>query len=760
MDIVFTRNELRTAGYVVYLAGIEVPVVSVRRDWNIGQHPTLSIDMVPDKTLRSIGKEDRLPVAVFYLDRHFDKTHKFCLYFDGYVVERSYEKTEASAVIRLNCVAHTKVFADLYGQYMTDFNSQLVGTLTPDPAAIPFPHSGLTFPASLLYSGLNPTKNAKSIRRPYDILENVLRACGGIDEIQSLGAPLSSSFFLRYMRRFNFFNRTLPSPLLETDETYMADGIFPILTAIRAHQSIATMHQRLASIGEGISLWDTIQLLYNQMLYETLVIPSAPIAQVNLKPASLRGEVLGPPKWNMSDTAKADVVSGKATGNPFSVSAKVYPDPTKPNRLINCVTKPQAIFGVPPHCNVIFPSMIRSHVYSDNEEMKPTRIYVGDMQTPQLFNFFGILAELSRIRTGYPAEVKDAMAKWAGSKTQQGNSFLSNKNFLIWPGEYFSGPRVIEEPLPEWFPYIDDILRYSDNTEIAEQARRDMSAVYAHYEFVRRRGTAGRGGVTLDFDPYIVPGFSTMILDDLDTGIVQHAYVVSVSDVLSERAMQTSITYAFAQTLDEFLTALYEARSGNNEVETAYPDLGAAPPIPIESVRRVFQELTNAEEYFRRLFKQNVASSDVSRTAAFDLRKAIELVLRGGTTASLLDNNNLTLPYERVQPTTAYADCFEYSDAALKRVSRPICTLDDYINFHRNGVRHGVIEAEDSVFGKGARYYTRIMDYSIGPGEQAPEIGSNGIPLEAFEFDLRDDWVALLKEYRQRVLFDLHPHKG
>ena len=52
----------------VYINGIEVPAKSVSLRYGVWQIPEMQIDMVADPVITRLGAEDRVQVAVFYLD--------------------------------------------------------------------------------------------------------------------------------------------------------------------------------------------------------------------------------------------------------------------------------------------------------------------------------------------------------------------------------------------------------------------------------------------------------------------------------------------------------------------------------------------------------------------------------------------------------------------------------------------------------------------------------------------------------------------
>jgi hypothetical protein len=62
----YTVNMPKQAGWLVYINGLEIPVLSMAASFGVWQMPTLTVDLVPHPILTRIGAEDRLQVAVFF----------------------------------------------------------------------------------------------------------------------------------------------------------------------------------------------------------------------------------------------------------------------------------------------------------------------------------------------------------------------------------------------------------------------------------------------------------------------------------------------------------------------------------------------------------------------------------------------------------------------------------------------------------------------------------------------------------------------
>ena len=826
----FTEDRPHEGSYVVYFNGIEVPCQSIQVDMGVGEIPRASINMAPDKELQRLGAEDRVQVAAFFLDDYYTELSgnkpDFRLLFEGDILGWQYTNSSRGRSLQFTAVNFLKILQELYVSFVQGLDSLVTGTLESlkDPAKILSSQFGPTFPASLLYVGLN-TEVGKLIRRPYDLVENALRSCTGTLEQNKLGSVAATNFFARYMRRTGFLDRFIPSPLLEIDHMRLSEeddpeGIFPLLRYVRQQDTLDLFKTHMNQMANE-DMWTVINDVFSRMYYEILAITTAPIAQVNLTGPGIKGDVLGPPEFSGA-AEKADreaaVTKAALSGSlgDLLAAASGSVSPSKPNRILNYVTKPQWLFGIPPACNVIFPSMYEQFTYAENYDAQPTRVYMNNNWIVNSFQKRGGLAEFAIPHSGYPKQVQQELERRSGIRTQ-GNETVSGKNFLVWPEEYFKGPRMLEADLPDWFmtlfqnanrktdyvvkdpPIEQDVLiqllgwpvstedgilvegatdpiqqsffflppdRPPTEEELLDAKRQKLSwlqQIYARYEYYRKRAAYRNGAVQMMFNPYVVPGFPTAIFDDVSTGNHVMGYVVSVSHRLSSTGMSTSISYTLGQTLDEYLHQILDARVGANPELRKYI-VSAAPPNPIPEVRAVTQVLEQAEEYFTTLFHQRqIYKYGPVKTGAFNVHSAINLILESGEVVKVDDDYELLFKdhldnYTKVIPSNDYNEMFDQAQAAMRFVSRPICTLEEYINFHEKGVRRGKIGIHNKQQAKGAVFYEKILDLIQGPGE-APVIDENNAPQEGVIADTRANWEQRLVNYRTKFLFQLHPQE-
>ena len=177
----------------------------------------------------------------------------------------------------------------------------------------------------------------------------------------------------------------------------------------------------LSQIQNRGSMWDMLQLLYQTVFMEVAMLPRMPLVSVDLQSGSIQ------------PTAP---ISGA-------------PSPTQPRRLPNYFAKPQMLFGLPPACNVIFPSQIKMYSYEENYATQPTRLYFNDEVIPSI---------LKSADTGLGQAIQNTLtlayppAADAANAARRTNPKVNGKNVLIVPEELYKGPVMDRRSIPPWVP--------------------------------------------------------------------------------------------------------------------------------------------------------------------------------------------------------------------------------------------------------------------------------------------------------------------
>ena len=805
--------------WLVYLNGIEVPCTNASVQYGVGVIPEATISFPPHRLLHRLGAEDKVEVVIFFLDDLADPANpEFKLLFEGEILGWSYTAAATGRQMTFNAVADISIFTQLHFFFLNNVDAVAANVANAGSGAEGVSQAGAIYPFSLFKKGLLFTTPIKpndppvpDITRPYEILYNVVRGMVDVGLDPKRRAIPSVNFFARWVRKRNFVNRFAALPIFEDQLADSAKGVFPILQAAQATSAMQAVQQNLAqTIGDAGTLWEVLKEVFGHVFFEVCMLPTAPAARVRLSD----GTIVGP---------------GGSTGGAI--------DPTEPMRLVNYFVKPQMYFGIAPTCNVMFPSMISNYSYSESYVAQPTRTYVND----QFIS--GVLAQnvftAAALTFGYPEEVDavlaaktgkaqaaaDAAAKAAGktSGVVAGSRrvSLSGKNMLVFPEEFFKGPVVHRMPVPAWFTYLknkEPVTSTNASTQPAtadvEESRslHQLMSSYVEYEHFRARYEKRGGAVNMAWNPYVVPGFPCVIFDQQASSFHTVGYLTNVMQTLTENGMDTAINYSMSRTIPEMLDLLQSELAKNPG-----KIFGSAPLEPITSIRDIIQDFTQAEQFYNALFFQRQSMSK-GKKASFDFREVlgyengtntpdaikIENVAVGSSTAntSTAPNQSLepsgstsastvrvtTLVGNRdVTPLPSFVPVFNQYDTAMQYISRPICTLKDYVSFLHAGTPlselmqpdeniNGTkllpqVVAGDKRFGT-VTYYKRIKRLIQGPGDVPPPsvLGYTGAGGESVAFEgtptgvteyvqTRVDWDTVLEAYRAEMYSRMGPQQ-
>jgi len=538
-----------------------------------------------------------------------------------------------------------------------------------------------------------------------------------------------------------------------------------------------------ASVGEAGSAWELLKQVLGYMYMEILTVPS-PVAARTVKGT---GEIV--PRAGVQPPTRDQVDSIPA----FFV-------------------KPMCTFALPPACNIVFPSMLQNFSHEEDYRAQPTRLYmcehfISDIVAPKAGSVRNFAQEL--MVTGYPNGVRKRMKDLLSASPE-----ANNKAFLRFPEELFIGPRSKQLNAPPWMYMLSQQGKGKD-TEVSPAEKAIMEAAivasvkdgsasvlgalfdqYAKYEFFRARYAARNGGMSLAWDPFIVPGLPVAVFDRDGDGFEMMGYANTVSHVMSagpQGTMATQVGLTFLRTMPEFLGLVGEEvlESATQSVETPtpsefFPDEEAAtpqvadisPPEVIPDVRKYFQFVDTTKDLYRRMLYGGGVRPD---TTVFDWSEMFNVKNQYGDVLDLNTEAWKLDPYVSLSPKEEYRGLFDNYDAAMRFVARPGCSLKEYIEtWHEKPLQQlleeGTVAGETrSFYGvagdkskqKGAVFWTRIYTLVQGPGPTpaatvtnmgpAPDYASAG--KDALEFvdrstgmpETRQDWDTILLEYRKII---------
>jgi hypothetical protein len=668
-------NKAYQTSWIVYINGLQVPVVSASVSYGVWQIPECELTVIPDPILTRLGAEDRIAVQVFYCDYWQEPGQaKFRLMFDGEIVGWSYVNVQRGRAISFNCVDYIQIWTQLFFFFMSNVDDVAVGVSAEEIGVgineVTLPGFGPIYPYSLFAQGLTGegspagedtdsqegNQTVPLIERPIDFIYNVVR--GLIDANLPNRSVPAANFFAPWTQRTKFHRRWVALPYLERASD---PGIFPILRAVRADFAVQAVAQMTSRIGSSASIWEMFHEILQVLMMEINMLPT---------PAAV----------------KSDHQSLEIQGLP--------PEQTRgmtPIFLTNYFTKPQFLFGVPPVCNVFFPSQLVHYAYNEDYITQPTRMYFSE---ESWVNYLNTDANVS---PGLGALLRDALAVAHPEEVHQAarsavdNPGENGKNLLVFPEEFFKGPVVDRRPMPTWFAFLGQSQVNNETTpteggedaeELADETTtpssdiapgdtdRNVFRLYAKYEYFKERYSRRTGGLQLAFNPYPVPGFPCAIFDHRSTQVDTVGYIMNVRQNLFVGGWQTQVSYSYGRTFQEmfglmrqqfeFETQVIRERSAETIADVAIASTGAegersadfsdraeligaiasAPPEPIREIRDIIQNFQRAEQFYRSLFFRTKAP-DADAVTSDQVRDETDRRTLGTDPVPLQESNGL-----------------------------------------------------------------------------------------------------------------------
>lgn len=463
----FASSAPHQAAFIVYINGLEVPAKSVSMRFGVWVTPEMQVEMVADPVLIRLGNEDRVQVAVFYLDDcAVDPSvqPEFRLFGEGEITGWGYRNTSGGRSIVFTVVNQIAIFTQLFVQFMTTLDDMVGHSAAIDSTTkISVPSSELVFPFALFQQGLLPTQGQKNslITRPFDFLYNAVRwMMDSVVPADQRTVP-AANFFTRWARLTNFHNRFAGCPSF--DATSNA-SVFPVLQALQSTSAIdAVIKNLIPNVQNTGSIWDMLQLVFQTMLMEIAMIPGMPLVSVSLATGMVLQTDFSSHQLVLSDVftsgpgipppvnTPAYTALGAGARGQWVPTVSDAARATQPLRMQNYFPKPQMLFSIPPSCNVIFPSQLKTIAYEENYATQPTRLYLNDEVLTQIVKApqSGLTQSIENALTiAYPP-LADQILQSALKQP-----IYHAKNFLLYPEEFFKGPVMDRRTAPPWLFFL------------------------------------------------------------------------------------------------------------------------------------------------------------------------------------------------------------------------------------------------------------------------------------------------------------------
>lgn len=720
--------------YAVYFAGTHVPAENVTINNSGWSMPQANIVVPASDLMLRFGHDDRVQVAIFYLDHFFEaeEESKYRLIFDGEITSWSLSRSSASSNIAFTAVSHLQIFAELFIDFITSLQDHARGSIDMGDGAS-FKQYYATFPGMFFKKGLTP--DGDFIKRPYEFVRNMLQALateGVASGAGSSRAYLRSTpaikFFDKHRKFIKMAKRFCACPVVEDRLATENNFAFPLIEAVGNQSVIRALVQQSMGFNSKTSAWQLLYTVFNLMFYDILFLNAAPYILSDLNGNILtRGSTDYPRTTDdhmfllLDDDADVPYPLKDDDGNEIKIvideayQVEQQPFPVLPGaidgysfpQLGQFVTKPLTSFAIPPLCNVVFPSMVTNWSYNENYATQPTRMELID---DEWLSTMGVGADGLNIvaddllRTGYPFEI-DRRFKAAAGRFKNN---VSTHDVLLWPDEYFRGVVMNREVAPGWLRYLanNDDLRNAHQNEVENGVAgrpsnlEDLSTaaqelytrpdgseittverlfmIYAKYKFFLEKYSRRSGQISMQFNPYIVPGMPLLLLDHTGTRAHMMGLVSAVSWSMGPGGFSTNVSFSMGRMCDENESLLRKDwLKEDPELGTALPYL-VGPDDPVYTVAENFQTYEGADLVYGSLFFPGVEKETYAAPYQFFLDREVGV---DQSEAIALDGSSVPTNQWPLKIKEEFKDIASSYTEAMKYIARPVISIDEYIHF-------------------------------------------------------------------------------
>lgn len=818
--------QVQNVAYLVYIAGVYAPTINVSMSYGMMGFPVASITVAADSTMTKFGEEDRVPVVVFFLDSWFSKespehgiTPTWRLLYEGDITQWTFSKSLGGRSITFQTIHHISVLNSMSMIYLNAKGKSFMQNKS--QANVGASQSVSTNPEMQVLSFFRKGAYGRGlINRPMDFINNLLvgMKIGGApkegihEEITEIDTSLedasssktsskdyesvriaafsavsaASEFFIKYNRRNKIDKRWVATALEKLNimtsgpqnlTPNQNEGFRAIIKSLTFKGMSTNFSQRMSP---SDSFWNLISTFYQTVAHHIVVIPTAPLV-------------------NVDDQS----IPTRAGGSP---------------RLANCLSLPEIGYALPPACNVVTPAMAQGFDFMEDYAVQNTRTIVNGVNLNPATRFGnGNRNHLykSAMDYGYPSDQNTVLQD--ADKTQK-----SSENLLIYPEEFFKGPVVTRPVAPSYFLHLKTSSMYTANeiNEVEDAQVKDLlngntptdsvtkdtilsSDVslksagdellysFAKSYYLEHKYSARGGAVPMVFNPYIVPGLPMVYIDnDPHAPFSFKGLVTSVSITLSPSGCSTHVSYANGRTLKEVYEQVFTEntfgpekatadRYKEDENDTIVDIYTTAPIMPVRTLADTLQVDEAAEAFYRNLlytgdnagehirpavfrhdqyFKSTsgdaLASSDYVKKNTDSVSKLVGKTFPGTITGLTSDLGAFNMEVTVNDAATTGANIEDYENS-MRRAARPICSIDEYMQFMNSTSEYNLLIKSmelDTEFG--VAFPTEIRKYVVPKG-----VGDNYIrpyaktteDAAALTFEMRKDWPKKVREYRKKM---------
>ena len=513
--------------YLVYINGVRVPCTSVTcsgNDTNSG-NPLIFVVSIPmHPILASLGANDKLQVAVFYLDSwKYRDNPTWCLLVEGYTKSFDIGLGNSTRQMSITCQSNETILEKLFLEFLGggDISTSRVGK--PDrviPNEITFKGK---FPGQLFTSKL---EGKDQIKAPYELIQNIILATTGFikdkdtikgattQEISAEIDKLTALYELNYKNKLEEYkdNKQARDDFLKFEESKLISlasksGISIegsnfldkqkkyIKVSVETLLKDRSVNSRTPASSGFFSRFFNLTKMSRKIVaspvLEGLILrdsskskpsmPSGVFPMLRTRMGSRYLKAIATQTgYKFGENGSAySLIHNLFTIFNYSLTRVISPPAYKvddrglpsgkfesggsSNAIAELITKPITMFSLPPACNMVFPPIRKSIQYSRFTDV-PTRLYYNGTSQGRKLNLeqkLGTGYAALDSKVGFPA----AIARHAIDSAKTSRSELE---VLVFPEEYYSGPVTV-------YKELDPMLFEIDKMEKAGRLKDDIS---------------------------------------------------------------------------------------------------------------------------------------------------------------------------------------------------------------------------------------------------------------------------------------------
>lgn len=514
-----TSNIAIYQNYKLFIEGEECPFESVTISYGVGGIPEMIIQLVPYHILRKLG--ERTKAHLYFLDPIDGQLR---LLFDGEIRGEGYIKTPSSRTLTYS-VTHVSHYLDEILISFKDpwtFGLQSLGaTKSPSSLQVYLQERATTNTIIEQYFSAASLKDVKG-KSFHDFFKNfiTLILSGEEKEINDISEQLKDSsistakkeklegqlkelkekqpeairFFIAKAKEWNLFDRIT---VLPQQTGGLPDAAFTLEDFIKDEELLKFWREIGITTSGGVySIFQLFNKVFQQIFYVPVVIPT-----------------------------------------PYY----------KGQALQSILYKPQSLFVSPPLCNVIWPSMYNSFSYSRDFKAQPTRMFARQRDT--IFNSDGLVpANYIWAPSGSFKQFDESTGEARPVDIQEAMNTVVTST-----GEDKVGVRLAQHQENDIVHRYINWLGQVKNPKTHKQVLKLVD-----YELIRQRLKTVSSSISMVFNPYIVPGFPCLIVDEPDSGMHVYGYVMAVThNIHASGGSHTTADIGYLRQYDDKFTSTF-----------------------------------------------------------------------------------------------------------------------------------------------------------------------------------------------------------